>query len=1017
MEQSKFRPYRGLDERIQSIPIEPNSGYVYFATDTGKIYLDYKNERVMMGNTGASLLYADEAAPEVDEFGKFYLYIDSLEDPKAKPKVDDLILNSDGSFYRITDVLEDEGKLECLRLAVSGTGGGSGSTGPSTERRASIKLGTIKNVNLINGQEFNIPITGTAEVQDGEPVDDTIYINYEIYVADNMGQPIGNPYAKSAIPAVSGVETIFKAGPLLRPSTKSVFKLWVTSLNGSQPSKTIINPVVYCDNLELKKSSEFSNLNVFSADNILVRCLAIGNMGKILEYVWDGEILNSEKIDASNTSTEFSYKIPAAKAKHGLHTLEIRLYQRTSSDEKGEMVPSITYELAVVGSSNEKKPIIWLGDFKKVYKNYDNIKIPFLVYDPNMQTVGQTTVEFYKRGINLEIPRTVNCTALNSKYNYFEITDADHDMENFYSISCGTDEETKEVRDIRFTLEKDSRDMTIENPTQLRVNFSAKGRSNSEAASRRSVWQQEINGNSVYGIFNNFNWYNNGWVMDENNETCLRISNGASFKIPFGTTTMAAGTEPSAAFELQFKLRNVQDYANLIQNITRYNNDDLFYTYGFSKQDSYTNYDAFLNDFLRVYPLDGVRDEKGDLVYDAEGNLLMYPTDADGNRITYDKLEFSHIQKNVNLAKTICRYISGTGDSVVGFALGTQDCFFSNGSNKVTAPYVENEMVNLTIVYQHSTSSENSRLMTIYVNGMMTGVINSTISSNDGFTINTDTIEFNSTYCDIDLYRFRVYKEFLSVKNVVKNYAVDHLDVDIYDQNNIAELDNTINEYRLNFQSMLDYNTLRKNNGEEPLMPYIIFDTTNSNTDDKLSWSKAKDIKIGVTFKNTGLDYAYETGELERMLMEEGYISIQDSPEVKEQKIKKYYQHHCPSWTGNYVNMAVQGTSSEFYPRRNYKLKTKTNADPRFDDDVINIHLNDGPFASDYETDPESTRQEFFYMNNDEVGTTKFTMKIDYMESSGTYNMGFANLVYNAYSKHPLAYYDEKGAFQKSTTS
>ena len=31
-------------------------------------------------------------------------------------------------------------------------------------------MGTIKNVNLINGQEFNIPITGTAEVQDGEEV-------------------------------------------------------------------------------------------------------------------------------------------------------------------------------------------------------------------------------------------------------------------------------------------------------------------------------------------------------------------------------------------------------------------------------------------------------------------------------------------------------------------------------------------------------------------------------------------------------------------------------------------------------------------------------------------------------------------------------------------------------------------------------------------------------------------------------------------------------------------------------
>ena len=47
---------------------------------------------------------------------------------------------------------------------------------------------------------------------------------------------------------------------------------------------------------------------------------------------------------------------------------------------------------------------------------------------------------------------------------------------------------------------------------------------------------------------------------------------------------------------------------------------------------------------------------------------------------------------------------------------------------------------------------------------------------------------------------------------------------------------------------------------------------------------------------------------------------------------------------------------------------------------------------------------DWFYYDNNTVGTTKFTLKIDYMESSGTYNMGFANLVNNAYTHHP--YYD-----------
>ena len=47
-----------------------------------------------------------------------------------------------------------------------------------------------------------------------------------------------------------------------------------------------------------------------------------------------------------------------------------------------------------------------------------------------------------------------------------------------------------------------------------------------------------------------------------------------------------------------------------------------------------------------------------------------------------------------------------------------------------------------------------------------------------------------------------------------------------------------------------------------------------------------------------------------------------------------------------------------------------------------------------------------FHMDNEDVGTNAFTWKIDYMESSGSYNTGFANLLgnkmYPLYTKHPL---------------
>jgi hypothetical protein len=61
------------------------------------------------------------------------------------------------------------------------------------------------------------------------------------------------------------------------------------------------------------------------------------------------------------------------------------------------------------------------------------------------------------------------------------------------------------------------------------------------------------------------------------------------------------------------------------------------------------------------------------------------------------------------------------------------------------------------------------------------------------------------------------------------------------------------------------------------------------------------------------------------------------------------------------------------------------------------MNANLGPFVDN----PQNLK--YFYMDNDSVGTNKFTLKIDYMESSGSYNAGLANLVYNAYAgKHPL---------------
>jgi hypothetical protein len=72
-------------------------GYIYFATDSGKVYLDTATERIVAGGSGASVLYANakDVQQELINFS-YILRLTDLEDKNANPKKDDLIINSNG---------------------------------------------------------------------------------------------------------------------------------------------------------------------------------------------------------------------------------------------------------------------------------------------------------------------------------------------------------------------------------------------------------------------------------------------------------------------------------------------------------------------------------------------------------------------------------------------------------------------------------------------------------------------------------------------------------------------------------------------------------------------------------------------------------------------------------------------------------------------------------------------------------------------------------------------------------
>ena len=1066
-DKKRFVPVRGLEQRIMDMTsankLGFNDGYVYFALDTGRIYIDYIDSdgnpvaRAMVGNSSggggnSGIYYANKTLTDEEKLlDEITFPIDAIEGSEY-PQKDDLIVNiPEGSFYRVVLPSPLTSDVKAIRLTIAGGGGGVA----TLEEDISLRVEDLASINLINGQSAKVYFTATsAKDKRGEPIDTKIIITYTLaYTEDGHNY---TTYKTGSSQFNSGERSSLEIGEIARLSSSSRLTLRASQQNHSSTQSRDV--YFSTSKLELTPDTTFSNLSTFEANAVTLRCNAIGSMDKIVEYYFDDPTtpIVIEKLKENDSENRTVSLVGKANLTHGAHEVWIRLFQSING-EKGIEVAPLHFEIAIRESGNSK-PIIWLGEYKDTYFNYDIIQIPFRVYDRNNPNAA--TVHFKKN--NKELDNSPQVITDNTKFSYFEIADAELDVLNRYSITCGEgDNET--VREIELTVTQDPNrmDFGIQKQGDLiyLLNTVGSGRSNNESEVKRQtlIYQQEGKA-PIVAKLSNFNWYNNGWTRGTDNKTCLRISNGATLSIPIGQLRFAAenGTdaEITHTIEMQFKVRNIQNYSNLIHNITRYLNDqELFNLFYDSANNTYltkyTNYDSFLAWYLKeVNPT-------------SENPFTILDQGATQPRL----LEFDRIQKQIDLSNVFCGYYTGDSSNVKGLCLGPQDMFFTNGKDTVSASYVENEMVSVSIVYQHGATSAQKIIM-VYVNGSLTGVIRN--SETNGFTIEANEIVFNSETCDIDLYKVRVYNTALNVNDIAMNYAADFENVDIYDQNKLAKSNETINEFYFDYTEMTKYNQAHPN---DPLMPYIVFDTTLTYPKDqqKLSYSKAVKRNVGVEFVNVPLELAYTSGELETLAKEDGLWKDGDSQDKKAAAVKKYYQHHCPSWkatTG--VNMAVQGTSSEFYPRRNYKLKTKTGYDSD-GKDRVHIFLNRGPFAADYEADQtglvqdkfilsntgfdanetyysdangenvvsvgtterpyernryyvknplwvefgkEKTRQSYWYMDNYTTGTTKFTMKIDYMESSGSYNMGFANLVKNGYSKHPLDDYNSAGAFQ-----
>lgn len=864
----QFVPVRGKEKNIEVL--DKQEGRLYFTTDTGKILMDVSNdERIILGGSGASLYYAlcENVIENAD--GTYSLPNNSLEDQSAKPKEGDLIINSDGAFYKVLIINEDN--FVCNRLAVSGTGGGGGGGGdtPSGNKITLTVEGVSSQSQFIYGQIAYITLIASNTL--GNPVAYSIKI-----INQNGDKTFTDEYTVGDGLFPNNTPVQFELGSKLREGiSKVIFTATADDCGTAIRERNSIKTI----EMRLDKDISFNTRRVFNiADRISVPTMPVGEgITKTLKLYADGKLIDTrENITTSGASIELA--IPANTLSHGSHNLRIVL-----SNSAETIFCELSYEIATFDSSNNT-PIIWLSEYSASIVDHDVLTIPYMVYDP----VDPNHAEVYYYLNDNKLASTYGVSYSSTSWAQWRVIN--------YKVGSNTlkiettDGKAEKIFTVR--VEQDSRNMNIVEGGYLI--YDAEGRSNQENASSRATWLST--GSLKTAVeFNNFNWYNNGWITDDDGNTCLRISNGASIRIPLQVMRSQI-LSSGYTFEFVFNLRNVQKYSTLIT--TKVVGEDT-----------------------------------------DNPQVVKTVTSTDGVVIKY--------YKNI------------------GFCLGTQEGFFSSASTLVSGRYAEEQKLHVSfVVEQKQTGITSIPLIYMYINGINSGVATYN-AENDDFRCDANAIEINSDFCDIDLYKVRVYRSSLTAIQVVQNMIADYVDPDMYDINmNIVEYNNNVPT--INYQQMCEYN---RQHPDAPLMPYAIIETLDSKH--MLPYIKGKGIVVNTKFVNPYLDYQYEQGKIDG----------------------QNYLRSCPSYKSEHCFLNVQGTSSQGYPRRNFKLKIKGSSTQY--GECVNTYTN-GPQAG-------QTFSKWFMDSG--IGANVFTWKADYMDSSRCHNSGFASFVSILYNKHPIRDY------------
>lgn len=283
--------------------------------------------------------------------------------------------------------------------------------------------------------------------------------------------------------------------------------------------------------IDFSLSSPFDASTVYSSP-FTFSYVPVGALEKTVHFIVDGTEIGTQVTSVSNR--QMSYTIPAQT--HGAHSL--RVYFEAVINNETVRSNELYYEFIYVNQASTT-PIIASSFNATSMPQYSTIPFSFMVYTPNSLT-SEITIS-----INGSVVSTQTVDRTEQSYPY----KANQDGTLNFTIASGGVTKT-----ITLTITESEIDVKAETE-DLALYLTSQGRSNNEE--HPEIWNDTDR--SISATLTGFNWASDGWQIDEDGITCLRVAGEARVAIPFNVFANDI-RQTGFTVDVEFSTRNVADY-------------------------------------------------------------------------------------------------------------------------------------------------------------------------------------------------------------------------------------------------------------------------------------------------------------------------------------------------------------------------------------------------------------------------------------------------------------------------